>query len=181
MMRLATGRLVVGSGLAMLVFMALLLPRAASRPTRSETGVGMPDTTFFYTPDHVFSYAKAQGQDGRQQYVRDRLTLDTLFPPSYGLFFVSATALGLRRAFPHRRRLSQLGWVGVAAMVADLCENVLVSAILLAYPNRLGAVSWLAAAASGIKWSLVFPGMALALFALAAWGWSAWRRRRQFT
>ncbi|MGA9531668.1 MAG: hypothetical protein WBR18_03030 [Anaerolineales bacterium] len=177
-MRWTTGRVVAVSALAMLIMMVVFLPRADANSEMDVGQVSLPDITFFYGPAHVDRFAEAQGPSGREQYVRDRLTLDIVFPIAYGLFIASATASGFRRAFPHRLWLAQLGWVGLAAMSADIAENLLLSAIMVAYPRRIEPLSWLATATSAVKWVLVFLGMALAVSALIAWGWTAWRRRR---
>lgn len=161
----------------MLIVMLVFLPRAADGSVADGADVTTPDVAFFYSPAHLYRFAEAEGPAGRAQYVRDRLTLDVLFPITYGLFFTSAIALGLRRAFPGRPHLAQLGWTGLAAMAADLLENALLSAIMMAYPRRFVGLAWFAATASAVKWILVSAGMLLALFALIAWAAVAWRRR----
>lgn len=176
-LRRLTGRWIVISALAMVLIMVVFLPRASARSVADSPDATVPDVTFFYAPAYVFQFAEIQGRTGREHYVRDRLTLDIAFPLSYGLFIASSIAVGLVRAFPRRPQLRRLGWLGVAAMLADIAENLLLSAIMLAYPTRWSVAAGLAAVVSGIKWILVVSGMALALFSLAAWGWTAWRRR----
>lgn len=177
LLRWTNGRVVFLSGLAMLAVMLFFLPRAAGGSTPGEAEVTTPDVAFFYAPSHLYRFAEAEGEAGRALYIRNRLTLDVLFPLTYGVFFASAIAVGMRRAFPRQPGLAQLGWVGLGGMAADLVENAVLSTIMLIYPQRLPGLAWFAAGASAVKWILVAAGMALALFALIAWATVAWRRR----
>jgi hypothetical protein len=177
LLRLGRPWIVALTGSLLLLFMLVLLPQMAADTARYGQGAGSPDTAMLYTPPDLYRMAEAFGPDGRSVYVLDRATYDLGYPLAYGLFFASATVLAMRRAFPDRRRLVRLGWLGIAALVSDLLENAVVSTLMLAYPTRLPTLAWLASTFSAAKWLLVSLALLVALGSLALWAGAALRRR----
>lgn len=122
------------------------------------------DTTGGYTPDAAYAMIARYSADARSYYVFNACTADVLAP---ALFLVSTSLLStasLRRLTPLTspwRSLVPL--LALAAWLADLVENALISALVLSFPERLDATAELANAATLLKRALVFSNFGLVL------------------
>lgn len=166
--RLDRGWLVAAGAVLFILFLVVVLPGQAQRAQAYTGGVGSPDTDLLATPAELYRYAEAYGVEGRRQYIRARWTFDVLFPLAYGLFFFSAINFSLRRLWPGRQVIARLALLAPAAVLADLGENTLATALMALYPERSIPLALGLAATSALKWLLVFSSMGLALAGLLA-------------
>jgi hypothetical protein len=114
---------------------------------------GGPDRHFCYTPDELYAQVATWGAAGRRQYINFRLGLDIGFALTYAAFLVTVTSVAARRAWPGDARRRQLNLVALLPMACDLLENALGIGLVAAFPTRLDAVAWLAAAVTALKWT----------------------------
>ena len=164
-----------GSDRTILVLVAVLalFSLAVVRPlyARIETfsgGIGAIDALIVYTPDRAYEMIAAYGQQGRQYYATIALTVDTAFPLLLALTVSLILASVFRRAFARAEVRHRAVLVPVAALAADLLENVGIVTLLLSYPRRLPAVAILASAFSTVKWTAVTAEGVLVVVGLLA-------------
>ena len=89
-----------------------------------------------------------------------------IYPFVYSAFFAVVIAIALRRRFGEQSRLLQIGLFPFAGMVADYLENAGLLTVLFAFPERIPAAAWFAAAFNGAKWTLFGCTIPLALVSL---------------
>jgi hypothetical protein len=175
LVKLGTSRNITILLLVLVAFSLAILGPIYNRIETLSGGVGALDLLIVYTPDKAYDMISAYGQQGRQYYATIALTLDTIFPPLLALTFSLILASLFHRAFSSEGVLQRAVLVPVAAMTADLLENVGIVAMLLSYPRKLPAVALLASAFSTVKWTAVAAEAVLVIIGLAAWliqrGW----------
>jgi hypothetical protein len=81
-------------------------------------GAALLDSTFSYSPEHVTALLRRLGAEGRYLYAWSELTLDVLFPFTYGLLF----SLLIAQLFPQWGRLILL--LPLTAALFDILENI---------------------------------------------------------
>jgi len=121
------------------------------------------DTRLWYTPADVSAVMEALSPAQRDLAARAHLTLDVLFPLTYGLLL----ALLLARTWPERRLWRLAG----AVVVADLMENGLLATLFWTHPRYLAVLTPMAATWTAIKWTLV----ALSVLLILVGAWRRWR------
>lgn len=144
--RIATVRVLVLLILLTALFPAVLFPAA---------GIGNDkplDLYFSYSPDQVYGYLGGLGAGGRNAYARMELTTDLLFPVVYCLALTVALAIGVRKILPFNNRLGYLYFLPLPVLISDWCENMGLSAVLHAYPDRLDAIIYAASMFTSLKW-----------------------------
>ncbi len=160
--RHATARGITTSLVASALVGILPLWYAIVRIRAGSPGAVPLDTTSGYTPDAAYAMIATYTADARSYYVFNAFTADVLAP---ALFLVSTSLLStvsLRRLTPPTSRWRSLvPLLALAAWLADLAENALLSRIVLNYPERLDATAELANAATLIKRTLVFSNFGL--------------------
>lgn len=154
--------MVLVTGLTFLAFILFVLPQQAQRSDGYAEEVGSADTSFFLDPAQLYDMAEAYGPDGRKQYIRTRWTFDVLFPLIYSSFFMSAISFSLSRLFPERPKIAGAALIAVAALLADLLENSLMSLVMALYPIEIEVLAAAALVVSMLKWLLVAMAMAAA-------------------
>jgi hypothetical protein len=142
-------------------------------------GVGAMDLLIVYSPDKAYDMVAAYGRWGRQYYATIALTLDTLFPLLLALTFGLILAPLYHQAFSREDVMQRAVVVPVAAMTADLLENIGIVTMLLSYPKKLLAVALLASAFSTVKWTALAAEAVLVIVGLVAWAIQRVRRGRE--
>lgn len=169
------------SVIALVVFMATILPaKAADAASYTPTGASF-DTSFFYTPAQAIERVGLYSPEARAAYVYDRWTFDLVWPLVYGFFLLCGWAFGLSRLLPaggigHAGRSRWL-LVPVLAVFFDFVENTAVTVLMLAYPAAPLAVALVASAGTLIKWVFVMVGMSGAVGLPLAGGIAVMLRR----
>jgi hypothetical protein len=179
LIRLGTGRNILILAVLLAVFSFTVIGPMYDRIETLSGGVGAIDFLIVYTPDQAYDMIAAYGQQGRQYYAAIALTLDTIFPLLLALTFSLILAPVFHRAFPREGVLQRAVLVPVAALTADLLENVGIVTILLSYPRKLPAVALLASAFSTVKWTSIAGESVLVLVGLVAWLVRRARRGRE--
>jgi hypothetical protein len=169
LVRLGTGRNILILLLILVVFSLAIIGPIYKRIERRSGGVGALDLLIVYTPDKAYDMMTAYGQPGRRYYATIASTVDTIFPLLLAVTFGSILASVFHRTFSREGVLHRAVVVPVAAMTADLLENVGIVTMLLSYPRKLPAVALLASAFSTVKWTAVAAESVLVIIGLAAW------------
>jgi hypothetical protein len=124
------------------------------------------DHQAFITADEITSGLNRLGPEGVLYYSNMYLSgLDFLYPLSFCLFGFLVIAKAIRGA----KKYSVLLFVPPALFVADSIENLIVLAILNAYPEQVWGYSFLGyavAVKTGLKW-LLYALLLLSLCSLA--------------
>lgn len=145
--------------LAALVLMIMLLIFPAFT-VFEESGAGMLDTGFFYTPDEAQQILKSLGPDGRKTYVFVAGVVDMIYPLLYGRLFYLLLLWLTASASPQNR----LAWT---TSVLDVLENLTTLILLGTYPVLNPILMQLGGWFNGLKWiSLVVLLAVLALLAI---------------
>jgi len=121
------------------------------------------DSHFYTPPQDVYRYFSDLGAPGRQLYAISEVTLDILYPLLYGIFLSLLIAWLCSRLFPASSRLRWLPLLPLAGALADLGENLSITALLLAYPSQLPWLIYLANLFGLLKWAAVLSSLALIL------------------
>ena len=173
----ATGWIAIAATVAFLLFVALVLPAQPQIEAVDGAEVSSPDLSLWYTADQLYETAEAYGAEGRDAYVRARITFDVLWPLVY-VAFLAATLSWVYRA---RRRASRF-WqranlLPVAAGLLDYAENVCTATVMARYPAKTLLLDSLAAVFTVSKWSVLMASFGVLLAGVASVIWLALRRR----
>lgn len=165
------------SGKALLVLFLVLLPfnlflfPARSERLRALSCQSNPvlDVRFGYSPEEAYGIVDALGPEGRRLYAVTQVSLDLAYPALYSLLLSGLMALALTHGFPGRRRLAWLAFLPFAMALADLGENLSLTAMMLTYPPALTWLAQLANLFTLLKWGLGIASFGLILAGLVAW------------
>lgn len=149
--RCATWRIAVASLVGVVGCVAGLAWRQARL-----AGLDLLDSRGWYTPAEAAALFDALDQldsSARVVYATTALTIDMVFPASYGLLF----AILLYRLFGGGAPLYLLP---LALAVADVLENVTVAALALSHAGAPSPLAWLAAVFTLVKTVLIVATLA---------------------
>ena len=137
-------------------------------------GLDLLDGRGWYTPEEaaaLFDALDRLDASARVVYATTALTIDMLFPASYGLLF----AVLLFRLF---RGGAPLYLLPLALALADALENITVAALALSYDGAPSPLAWLAALFTLVKTVLIVATMAATCVGGMRWLWvRRWRLR----
>ncbi len=156
LVRYARPPLVWSTFILSVLFPAVIFPWVARIRTGLAGEVGPIDLTFAPSAENLFSMVAAYGAEGRAFYRVTELTVDVVYPLSYGFFLSFLITLTFRRVFPAGSWMQRLNLVPLAGMLFDFLENFGIVGLLSTYPAQ---IAWLAAftsAANTVKW--IFSG-----------------------
>jgi hypothetical protein len=153
LIKLGTTRNVLILLVLLVVFSLAIVAPMYDRIETLSGDVGAMDLLIVYTPGKAYEMIAAYGQQGRRYYTTIALTLDTIFPLLLTLTFSSILASVFHRTFSREGVVQRAVLVPLAAMTADLMENMGIVTMLLSYPRKLPAVALLASAFSTVKWT----------------------------
>ncbi len=134
-------------------------------------GLDLLDSRGWYTPEEAAALFDAlDGLDAgaRVAYATTALTVDMVFPASYGLLF----AILLFQLF---RGGAPLYLLPLALALADVMENVTVAVLALSHDGAPSTLAWLAAVFTLIKTVLIVATLAATCVGGMRW---LWLRRR---
>lgn len=151
------------------LFLTVILPRQAQASAPYSGAVGSPDLMFSYGPEKLYSMAADYGPEGRQHYIRSRLTFDIAYPLVYGFFLATTISFTFRSVWPEYVVLHRFARVALAAMAADLLENLSLVAVMAAFPDPLLLAAAAAASFTVAKWILLGLALLLSLVGVFAW------------
>jgi len=153
--RLSSGWVAIAALLVFVVFSALTLPGQNRIAETYSQGSGSPDTSLFYSGGELFAMAKWYGSAGRAAYIHARWTFDLAFPIVYTCFLVTALSWLLSRVFHESSKWRLLNIVPLAAMLLDLLENSMTTAVMAGFPERVRFAEILASLFTPLKWVAV--------------------------
>jgi len=130
-------------------------------------GVGILDMELHYDAAGAYRLLAAQGDGGRAHYLHSLWTLDIAIPVLVSLWLASGIALAQR---------TRAWWtlLPIAAGLCDVLENVLISSLLVRYPERLDTLAALSGDVTTAKHLLY--AVSLLVAAGAALRARHWRR-----
>ena len=144
--RWATRRMVVVASIGVAGCLAGLIWRHSRL-----AGLDLLDSRGWYTPAEAAALFDALNQlDGsaRVVYGMTALTIDMVFPASYGLLFAALLSWLFRGG-------AQLHLLPLAVALADVLENITVAALVLSYDGAPVPLAWLAAVFTLVKTVLI--------------------------
>lgn len=121
-------------------------------------GRTMLDMRFGYTPADVADLFSALGETGRRRYVELLWSVDLVLPALMGMSLWKGLRMGRHR---------ELSWLGPTAAMLDYAENILITALLVAYPNQNPLLALAASALTCAKLTSYLLAFSIAAFALA--------------
>lgn len=164
--KLSAGWVALAALLGFVLFTALVLPGQAQQAEAYSSEAGSPDTSLFYTADQLYSFAESYGAQGRQAYIRARLSFDVVWPLVYTVFLVTSISWLSQKIKPNKPWVGCLNLVPIFALLFDFLENASTVIVMLRYPSKTAVLASLAGALTAAKWGLV-GGSFLILFILA--------------
>lgn len=144
-----------------LLFIIIVLPRAASNLEDVVGAVDSPDTAFVYTKDELYEMADSFGEDGRSFYIKQRFTFDLVFPLVYGAFMIAYASYGVINIDLKRLFL----YIPILAVGFDLLENIFASLVFHYYPREI-IIGYFTPYVSLFKWIFVIIGMGIPVIVL---------------
>ncbi|MBM7580896.1 hypothetical protein [Jeotgalibacillus terrae] len=140
-------------------FLGFILPNEAAESSRVTGTSESPDSSFFYTPETLFSIAEIYGEEGRAYYVRARYTFDIIWPIAYFLFLT--TTLGILFKPIQRSKWRYAILFPLSGLVFDYLENLSTSLVMSFYPERLDIFATVAPVFTAVKWTSIYASFAL--------------------
>jgi hypothetical protein len=124
------------------------------RPIRrkSPEGCGPLESLLSYTPETAYRMIGAYGAGGRKLYMALSLTLDSVFPLTYPLWFSRAIDDALRGRVPAHSPWRVLRFVPFLSTPIDYAENACIVTMLAAYPARSETLARMASRLTTAKW-----------------------------
>jgi len=137
-------------------------------------GLDLLDSRGWYTPDEaaaLFDALDRLNANARTVYATTALTIDMVFPASYGLLL----AVVLFRLF---RGGAPLYLLPLAVAVADGLENIAVAVMALSHDGAPSLLAWPAAGFTAVKTALFVATLAVTCVGAIRWMWQRKRRPR---
>ena len=160
---------VIITGLFLFFFFAATgRPYGSGELTVITGGLQVPDMSFVYTAQSVYSLLDSYGQTGRDLYLTKIIPLDSVFALVYLFFFAITQGILIRYLFPARPDLQGLMIIPVIGSLADIGENICFTLILLAYPAHLPLVVASASVITKLKFVCNFTAILLIAVTLVA-------------
>lgn len=147
--RIATVRVLVALTLLSTLFPAVLFPAAG-------IGDGKPlDLYLSYSPDQAYEYLSGLGAKGRIAYAKMELTTDLLFSLVYSLALTVALVVTARRVLLPVSRFRYLRFFPLLIVIADWGENLSLTVVIQAFPDRLDVIAMVASLFTSLKWAFL--------------------------
>jgi hypothetical protein len=176
--QVSKGWLVILALAVFILFIIFVLPAQAEQAEAASGGAGSADSSLFYTPKTLYSFAEAYGPKGRQAYIRARLTFDLAWPLVYTFFLATSLSWLFHRGFPSESHWQRVNLAPVLGLILDYLENGAAVAVMARYPAPTDLAAWLAAVFTPLKWLFVGGSFLLLLIGAAA---ALWRKIRSGT
>jgi hypothetical protein len=145
------------SSLAIGAFLAenlLSFPLSVPYMTQLSGGAPILDMRPGYTPAAAYELFDALAQAGREAYLTLLWTVDLILPMLFGLFLSAVMRRGRFRAW---------SWLPLLGAAFDYAENLLITLLLLRYPERLETTVHIASTFTLIKQTLYASGVILSI------------------
>lgn len=121
------------------------------------------DLQFFYTPQRAYEIIGMYSPQLRHAAAIVRLTLDIIYPLTYGMVLALLLVITFRRAFaphPFAETAVFIPWGGA---LFDYLENLGIATMFFSYPKEYTFLAQITGVLTAIKWSLIGIAFLLAL------------------
>ena len=108
-----------------------------------------------YSPVDAYAVLDKMGDGGRQDYLRNLLTIDLIFPLLYSLTMASLIMFLLSKIQLGNSLWKLLGWLPFLGAAFDLLENCSVAALIINYPQRIDLLARAASFFTTAKWQTI--------------------------
>ena len=163
---------------AFLLFVVLVLPAQPRIEAVDGTEVSSPDLSLWYTAEQLYETAEAYGPEGREAYVRARVTFDVLWPLVYVAFLTVTLSWVCRARGDASGFWQRANLLPVAAGLLDYAENVCTATVMFRYPAQTPVMDSLAAVFTVSKWIVLMASFGLLLVGVVSVLWLGLRRRK---
>ena len=171
LLNVSIGWVTLASVVIFLLFTALVLPKQAGQATPSMQAVGSPDLSFFYSPNELYGMAEAYGPEGRNEYIRARLTFDIIWPIVYALFLTTSISWIYSGSFDTGSLWQQANLIPLIGMLFDYLENLSTSVVMFRYPDTTPVIDFLAPIFTASKWIFVNGSFVILLIGIVKLVW----------
>jgi hypothetical protein len=176
--RASTGWVALLALVLFVVFTATVLPDQARQAEENAAGANSPDTSLWYTPAELYRMAESYGPEGRQAYIRARVTFDVAWPLVYTFFLVTAISWLFGKGFAPQSRWQLANLAPIAAMLLDFLENLSTSMVMARFPAEATLAASLAPVFTLLKWVFVGGSFVLVLVGFVAAVVAGLRKRK---
>lgn len=156
--RKSTRNVAVVSVAIFILFMAIVLPRVSTYTATVTNNAPSPDMSLYYSANELFDIAEEYGEEARTTYVILRFTFDIVWPFVYTLFLITAISFFMRKVADKRILFLSLPLFAIAL---DYLENIVLSIVMISYPNRAVFFATIASPITILKW--LFLGVSFVL------------------
>jgi nucleoside-diphosphate-sugar epimerase len=132
----------------------LSFPLSVHYMTHLAGGAPILDLRLSYTPAAAYDLFNGLGQTGRHAYLAELWTVDLVLPILFGLFL---------SAVMRRGKLRGWSWLPLLGSACDYTENLLITLLLLRYPERMEMTVYVASGLTAIKQALYASGVILSV------------------
>ena len=160
-----------------ILFTALVLPAQNKQVETYSGGLGSPDTSFYYSAEHLYQFAEQYGPEGRSAYIRARLIFDAIFPLVYGVFLTTVLTRTLQVWAPKYSPLRRLNLLPLLGVLLDYLENASAAIVMARYPSRTDLFAHLAGFFTASKWVFIIASFVLLIVGIGKSRWSLSRRQ----
>ena len=164
--RISTIPVLFVSFLIFLIFVFFILPDMAQIMDAISSGLGSPDRLFYYDAETLLAFAKEYGEDGRHAYVRTRITHDIGWSLVYAGFLCLVISYANTISLPRDSRLQRLNLIPLVPLFFDTLENLIISIVMLSFPETWPLLNRLAGITTAAKWCMVILSIFACMCAL---------------
>lgn len=132
-----------------------------------------------YSVDRAYEILDHLGAEGRSFHVKYIMPMDIIFPLSYGLFYFTTLTLIVKELWKKVKRPWLIGFIGLAAMLFDWLENIMIFILLNNYPNRLDGIVRIANRFTQVKSFFIIISMTLIASGLIALAFKTFAVKRK--
>ena len=141
--------------MVMIPFNALIFPILLAAVTQN-SGVGLPDNQFYFTPVQFFERLQDYGENGRQAYLIMLATADIIYPLLFTIFLSFSITLALKQSFPLASPIRRTQLFPLSMLLFSYIENLSLALLINLYPSQPIWLAWFASANNTLKWCFAF-------------------------
>ncbi len=169
--RISSAALAIVSLILFMIFLFIIMPNLANKISVISSGLGSPDTLFFYDKEKLYQLASIYGEEGRLSYIQTRIKYDIAWPIVYALFLVTSVSWFNNKTFKNNQSIKHINVLPVFALIFDFVENISVSVVMYNYPQKEVLFSSISSYATPLKWLFVFVSFTVFLISTISFTW----------
>ncbi len=141
--------------MVMVPFNTLVFPILQAAVTQN-SGVGLPDTQFYFTPAQFFERIQGYGENGRQTYLIMLATADIIYPLLFSIFLSFSINLALKQSFSLANPIRRTQLFPLGMLLFSYLENLSLALLINLYPSQTVWLAWTASVNNTLKWCFTF-------------------------